>query len=155
MNIIWPSPEAPPPASSHRRVVRCAAFRRSVACGGVGLGDDPGYVLRGRLREHAGSVDQAENLELADFHCRYLIVEDIWIPLGESLLIAKFSPIWNILIDGYGNHDPGKGRYKQLRSRWDVLHPGRAWAERCPSRPETGGQIATEVADHLRSRPAT
>ena len=31
--------------------------------------------------------------------------------LGESLLIAKFAPIWNKLIDGFGNHDPDKGRY--------------------------------------------
>jgi hypothetical protein len=121
--------------------------------GGVGLGDDPGYVLRNRLRQHARSVEQAENLNLGDFHCRYLVVEDIWIPLGESLLIAKFSPIWNMLIDGYGNHDPGKGRYNQLRSRWDVLHPGRAWAEKCAQRLEKADQIAREVADYLRSRP--
>jgi hypothetical protein len=28
-------------------------------------------------------------------------------------------------VDGFGNHDPGKGRYKQARSDWDVIHPGR------------------------------
>ncbi len=32
----------------------------------------------------------------------------------------------NKIIDGFGNHDPGKGRYNQLRSRWDKLHPGRS-----------------------------
>ena len=99
--------------------------------GGFGLGADPGTVLYSRLCEHAESIRQATNLELADFCCRYLVVEDIWIPLGESLLIQMFSPVWNRCVDGFGNHDPGKGRYQQQRSAWDTLHPGRSWAERC------------------------
>ncbi len=99
--------------------------------GGVGLDIAPGQVLYNRLREHAESIKQARNLNLADFQCRYLVVDDIWIPLGEAMLISKFTPIWNRVIDGFGNHDPGKGRYRQQRSPWDVLHPGREWAERC------------------------
>ena len=83
-----------------------------------------------RLSEHSKSIDQANNLDLKDFACRFLVVEDIWIPLAESLLISKFSPLWNKKIDGFGNHDPGKGRYAQRRSQWDTLHPGRNWAER-------------------------
>jgi len=90
-------------------------------------------------------------LDIEDFHCRYLVVEDIWIPLGESLLVAKFAPLWNNLIDGFGNHDPGSGRYNQARSRWDVLHPGRTWARKCKARPETADQIQNEVREHLRS----
>lgn len=97
--------------------------------GGVGLGNDPKKVLSGRLREHATSIKRASNLELSDFYCRYLVVEDIWIPLGESLLIEMFSPIWNRVIDGFGIHQPGKGRLEQERSQWDVLHPGRHWLE--------------------------
>jgi len=69
-----------------------------------------GPKLHGRLAEHAESVAQATNLAPADFHCRYLVVEDIWIPLGESLLIERFQPLWNVVIDGFGNHDPGRGR---------------------------------------------
>ena len=57
------------------------------------------------------------------------------------------------MIDGYGNHDPGKGRYNQARSRWDVLHPGRAWALKCRERPETAEQIQAEVIEYLRSMP--
>ena len=98
--------------------------------GGYGLGGSPGTVLYRRLIEHAESVEQAENLSAEDFFCRYLAVDDIWIPLGESLLIEMLSPVWNALIDGFGNHDPGKGRYNQQRSAWDVLHPGRPWAKR-------------------------
>jgi len=40
------------------------------------------------------------------------------------------NPLWNTVIDGFGNHDPGAGRYNQAKSAWDVLHPGRPWAER-------------------------
>lgn len=102
-----------------------------------------------RLSEHADSIRATSNLQLTDFQCRYLVVDDIWIPLGESLMIAKLTPIWNNLIDGFGNHDPGKGRYQGMRTRWDVLHPGRIWAERCAARPETAADINREVRTHL------
>jgi hypothetical protein len=96
--------------------------------GGYGLGADPGQALFKRLAEHASSIEQATNLDNAHFKCRFLVVDDIWIPLAESLLIEMFSPLWNTRIDGFGNHDPGKGRYNQQRSPWDELHPGRPWA---------------------------
>lgn len=102
-----------------------------------------------RLREHAESIGGTENLHIEDFLCRFLVVDDIWIPLGESLLIAKFAPIWNTLIDGFGNHDPGRGRYNGMRPKWDVLHSGRSWAERCQPRSETAKQIAREIEAHL------
>ena len=38
--------------------------------------------------------------------------------------------VWNIVLEGFGNHDPGSGRYNQQRSAWDVIHPGRYWAEK-------------------------
>jgi hypothetical protein len=85
--------------------------------GNFGLDGDPGPALFKRLNEHAESINQAKNLKLSDFFRRALVVDDIWIPLGESLLIARYSPIWNKLNDGFGNHTPGKGRYQQLRSR--------------------------------------
>jgi Eco29kI restriction endonuclease len=96
--------------------------------GGFGLGATPGTVLYGRLAEHGESIREASNLELDDFYCRYLAVDDIWIPLGEALLIETFSPIWNMVITGFGIHDPGAGRANQRRSMWDVIHPGRPWA---------------------------
>lgn len=108
-------------------------------------------ALWNRLNEHAESIAAASNLRIEDFQCRYLVVDDIWIPLGESLLIAKFTPIWNALIDGFGNHDPGKGRYNGMQPKWDVLHPGRAWALKCQPRPESAEQIAREAKDHLES----
>lgn len=110
-----------------------------------------GSPLFGRLREHRQSLDLAENLDVADFHCRALVVEDIWIPLGEALLISKFAPVWNRLVDGFGNHTPGAGRFAGMRPRWDVLHPGRAWAERCQPRVETAKQIREEVRAYTRT----
>jgi len=120
---------------------------------GGDLEASPGKVLINRLTQHKRSIEEASNLDIADFHCRYLIVDDIWIPLGESLIIAKFDPLWNKLIDGFGNHDPGKGRHAGLRPRWDVLHPGRPWADRCQPREETAEQIIGEARDYLRNNP--
>lgn len=98
--------------------------------GGYGLNDNPGAVLFSRLSEHAASIRQAQNLDIEDFHCRYLVVDDIWIPLAESLLIREFAPAWNKVLDGFGNHAPGSGRSGQRRSSWDTIHPGRSWATR-------------------------
>lgn len=122
--------------------------------GSFGLEETTNQALFNRLAEHAESIKLAANLSLDDFYCRYLVVDDIWIPLGESLLIAKFAPVWNTLIDGFGNHDPGKGRYNGLCPRWDVLHPGRVWATKCRPRPETVQQIKTDVAEYFRLQPA-
>ncbi len=90
-----------------------------------------GVALFCRLDEHRKSIEQATNLEIGDFWCRYLVVDDIWIALGESLLIQRHRPIWNSLIDGFGNHDPGSGRHQGARPNWDTLHPGRSWAKKC------------------------
>lgn len=121
--------------------------------GNFGLNTNPGMALFSRLNEHAKSINQASNINIEDFKCRYLVVDDIWIPLGESLLVAKFSPVWNKVIDGFGNHDPGSGRYKQLRSRWDTLHPGRKWALKCQERTETAAQIEAELNAYFQAAP--
>jgi hypothetical protein len=110
-----------------------------------------GRPLFSRLQEHAESICAISNLDITDFTCRFLVVDDIWIPLGESLLIARYSPVWNSLIDGFGNHDPGSGRYNGLRPRWDVLHPGREWAAKCRERNETEADIARDVVIYLRN----
>ena len=50
--------------------------------GGLGLDVDHGQALYKRLAEHAESVKAARNLEIDDFLCRFLVVDDIWIPLA-------------------------------------------------------------------------
>lgn len=120
--------------------------------GGAG-GASNGKSLLNRLTEHATSIAVASNLEISDFFCRFLVVEDIWIPLGESLLIARHAPVWNSLVDGFGNHDPGKGRYEGLRPRWDLVHPGRLWALKCKKREETAEDIHRDIEAYLRTAP--
>ena len=86
-----------------------------------------------RLREHKRSVEQATNLDSADFFCRFMILtgtESDLITAIEAQLIRRYTPLWNCAVDGFGNHDPGGGRYDQARSEWDVLHPGRSWVDR-------------------------
>lgn len=119
--------------------------------GGMGVGEYKGKALYQRINEHARSIDQAANLEICDFFCRYLIVDDIWIPLGESLLIEKFNPLWNRVLDGFGNHDPGKGRYRQEKSAWDAIHPGRAWAEKCAAHKASIEEIEHTVSEYYDS----
>lgn len=112
-----------------------------------------GRYLWNRLRDHADSVRAVDNLEIEDFQCRYLAIDDIWIPLGETLLIAHFRPVWNLCLDGFGNHDPGAGRYQGLRPLWDVLHKGRPWALKCKSRLETPTELAMRVTKFLKKYP--
>ena len=87
--------------------------------------------LHSRLKEHHGSILAAnETLAVDDFLCRYLVVTPLWITMAERFLIEHYQPLWNVCIEGFGNHDPGSGRHAGLISWWDVLHPGRAWAKK-------------------------
>ena len=96
--------------------------------GKVGLTETvPGPDLYKRLREHAKSISNTASLNLDHFRCRFLVTDEIWIALGESVLLRKFKPLWNSWVPGFGNHTPGEGRPKQAHSKWDRLHPGRSW----------------------------
>ena len=117
--------------------------------GGMGLDVDHGMALFKRLSEHSESVTAAENLNLQDFRCRFLVVDDIWIPLAESLLIEKFAPVWNRVLDGFGNHDPGSGRHSGKMPYWDCVHPGREWAKRLQPCLYTRQELETRVTDYL------
>lgn len=120
--------------------------------GGRGTGA-AGSPLFKRLSEHAMSTSQATNLDPADFFCRYLVVEDIWIPLGESLLIERFQPLWNVVIDGFGNHAPGRGRGGTQRPLWDMIHPGRPWAARLPENRRSTDEILELIRRALAGAP--
>lgn len=87
-----------------------------------------GSSLYSRIKQHANSIQAAPTLRIEDFFCRYLVVTPLWITMAERFLLEYYKPIWNVVIDGFGNHHPGKGRYEGEITWWDVLHPGRAWA---------------------------
>jgi hypothetical protein len=104
---------------------------RAGARKGKGLSPlSPGQELYRRLQDHAKSIQQADNLQLSEFRCRYLVVVPVWITLAERFLVDHFKPIWNTVIDGFGNHDPGAGRKDMRKPRWDIVHPGRPWARK-------------------------
>ena len=111
-----------------------------------------GTALFKRLGEHAASIKDATNLHLSDFWCRFLCLDSIWIPLGETLIISQYAPLWNIYMDGFGNHDPGSGRRHQKRSDWDMIHPGRAWAAKLvPQDPDAVQQLQQRLASVLNN----
>ena len=103
-------------------------------------------VLRQRIREHRRSIEQATNLDVADFRYRALPIVPIWITLAERFLITHYKPVWNTCIDGFGDHDPGSGRYNGERSWWDTLHPGRTWAGKLQSIKTEGVALAKVLA---------
>jgi hypothetical protein len=82
-----------------------------------------------RINEHARNIEQVENLNIKHFECKYVILDDDLIVPVEAKLIRNFKPLWNCSIDGFGNHFPGNTRLNQARPDWDILHPGRSWAE--------------------------
>lgn len=107
-------------------------------------------MLNNRLREHSRSIDVAKNIDVGDFQCRYLAIKPIWITIAEALLIQKFHPVWNACVDGFGLHEPSKNRYKQKKSDWDTLHPGRAWEPKM-SKGKPVAQIMAEIETHFSS----
>ena len=113
--------------------------------GGLSLDASQGKALRDRLKQHATSINEVNNLDLSDFFFRALVVEDIWIPLGENVLIEQFSPVWNQVIDGFGNKTPGGRRATQRKSPWDILHPGRSFAEMLADNPKFTQESLSEM----------
>lgn len=109
-------------------------------------------VLYRRLAEHSKSISSAEGLYLKDFFCRFVLFEQEgsdMIGSIEAALIKQNQPLWNSCLDGFGNHDPGKGRYEQAPSDWDLVHPGRVWAARLNGIPNDKNEVLAAIARHL------
>lgn len=121
--------------------------------GGLTADASKGRALADRLGQHADSIREAGNLDISDFWFRYLVLDDVWIPLGENMLIETFKPVWNRAIDGFGNKDPGNRRKTQYKSPWDVLHPGRTFAQKLADGPLTPPFLIQRIADYLDNKP--
>lgn len=119
--------------------------------------DDPevqSSELRSRLAEHSKNIDKVTGIKIADFMCRFVILEGTasdMIGTIEAALIKLHKPLWNTRMDGFGNHTPGEGRFKQAKSDWDVIHVGRTWAEKCTGVPTSPATILKNVALHLEA----
>ncbi len=103
-----------------------------------------------RIRNHARSIlwaQQGNTLNIDDFSFRWLNTEVAWIRLAEIYLIRELRPLWNELVDGFGNNPPGTGRAGQQRSAWDTIHPGRYYAEALPSGDDGRAQALFQSID--------
>ncbi len=56
------------------------------------------------------------------------------------------------MIDGFGNNNPGRGRYEQRPSAWDMLHPGRMWADRLLGEAQSTDYLLSLIEAHLREQ---
>lgn len=74
---------------------------------------------------------------------------DAMIASVEAALIARHRPLWNSVIDGFGNHNPGKKRITGMLSQWDALHPGRKWAEGMVGGRPNVSRLTERVKDYL------
>jgi hypothetical protein len=118
------------------------------------INDTTTTELYKRLKEHEKSINQVQNLEKEDFYCRFIVLEDsasYLIGTLEAALIRYYRPIWNTQIDGFGNHDPGSGRYNQAKSEWDILHSGRTWAEKCVGKSASIEQIEAKILEYFKN----
>ena len=115
---------------------------------GRGTDKESDPALYRRLSEHSRSINATSNLDLKDFTCKFIVLksqEADLISTVEAAMTRKYNPLWNSQIDGFGNHDPGKGRYEQAKSEWDVLHPGREWANRLKGTEPDGNKIEEKI----------
>jgi hypothetical protein len=105
-----------------------------------------------RLFEHGRNISVGQGLCLQHFSCRFVIFESEgsdMIGSIEAALIKLNQPLWNSCVDGFGNHDPGKGRYEQAPSDWDVIHKGRVFSNRLKGTPNPIDEILQKIRHHL------
>lgn len=160
----WPAVPLPPPELDEGAGVYTIHYRGSFEAYASMEDEEPIYVgqavltktkprpLRQRLSDHQRSIESAENLELVDFRCRWIVLDPVWIGLTEQMLIERYRPIWNIIVAGFGNHDQGGTRTTQERSLWDTLHPGRAWSAKQRDNRMTAANILQNIAFHRGRR---
>ncbi|WP_020549728.1 Eco29kI family restriction endonuclease [Embleya scabrispora] len=139
------------PISASSNPIYVGQARSAGARKGSAAVDEFATPLWDRIAEHHESITQARDLNVADFEVRYLVAVEVFVSLAEQLMIKRERPVWNSVVDGFGNHDPGANRRKDsFRPPWDELHPGRWWAE--PDKMPTASKIsAAESARRIEA----
>jgi hypothetical protein len=121
---------------------------------------EQGASLSMRLSEHKKTIAFVEsnreggNLKVSEFNYRYLVVRSGWELAAEQYLIRHFKPVWNKetkICFGFGKHGDAPATRVNLRSPWDVLHPGRKWATTEVGR--TLDQIKAAIVEHFQKHP--
>ncbi|MGV0005204.1 MAG: Eco29kI family restriction endonuclease [Candidatus Porifericomitaceae bacterium WSBS_2022_MAG_OTU9] len=98
--------------------------------------------LHSRILEHSRNIDKVQGINLHEFSCRFVLFEaegSDMVGAIEAALIRLNKPLWNSVLDGFGNHTPGSGRF----------HPGRQWAEKCTGIPSKHAAILARIATHV------
>ncbi|MFG2302388.1 Eco29kI family restriction endonuclease [Actinacidiphila glaucinigra] len=104
-------------------------------------------TLWDRIYEHRQSLSQVYDLDVKDFRVRYLVAIEAFVSIAERVMIRHYRPVWNSIVDGFGNHDPGANRRKDsFRPPWDELHPGRWWShsDNMPTPSKTSAELSSE-----------
>lgn len=119
---------------------------------------EQGTRLWGRLNDHRRSIEAAQNLNVDEIECRFLVVKSAWQGTAEIYLIQRFLPVWNNELGiccGFGKHGDDPGTRSNTRSPWDTLHPGRAWATKSGNIPYhlSVEQIKAQIAEHYQKHP--
>ena len=119
-----------------------------------------------RISEHRSSIcmveknsciDPRRSIRLCDFRMRYLSLSHTMTAGCETLLIAYYRPLWNVLITGFGKHSPGKTRSPES-ALWDLLHIGR-WCKEMTEEMQSKVDILMEQVmkwceiNHFMPRP--
>ena len=76
----------------------------------------------------------------------------VFVALGETMLISHFKSLWSVVLDGFGNNPPGKGRAARQRPKWHILHPGGTWASEL-AETRAKKEIEAAVNEHFRTTP--
>jgi hypothetical protein len=118
--------------------------------------EQQGTRLYIRLMEHLKTITLSNNLDVKDFDCRYLAVVSGWQEAAESHLIKLYRPIWNNEIKicfGFGKHGDAAKTRSNKRSPWDMMHPGRLWAQGNVPNDRSVDQIKDDIAKHFKKHP--
>ena len=113
---------------------------------------DKSTSLCSRLIQHSRSIEQGKGLKLSDFACRFLIFEGVSVAMiaaVEASLIGLYTPIWNSVVDGFGNHDPGAKRASGRKTQWDSIHPGRKWLKGMTGDSQDVKVIVKRIKDYM------
>ena len=108
-------------------------------------------AIYARLLQHSESIRSSTSLKIEDFRCRYLVLNDAYIGLAESVLITLFRPAWNGM--GFGSKVVGKFRVGGRVSLWDSLHPGRSGRPSGDERIREAREKIKECVVSLRQDP--
>lgn len=114
--------------------------------------DIKGNPLFSRLSQHTNSIIEGKGLSISDFACRFVIFEGDsvgMIAAVEASIIEEHNPLWNSVIDGFGNHDPGAKRITGRTTQWDALHPGRTWAKRMAGETPDSLELKRRIKDYM------